>query len=65
MRLRASWRTAAPITASVQVIMATLRFRCCKSSFAPSGTRSTFAEFILPERKRYETIVHDAGMTVQ
>jgi hypothetical protein len=30
-----------------------------------ASTPAAFAEFILTERKRYETIVRDAGMTVE
>ena len=30
-----------------------------------ASTPAAFAEFILAERKRYETIVRDAGMTVE
>jgi tripartite-type tricarboxylate transporter receptor subunit TctC len=30
-----------------------------------AGTPAQFAQFILAERKRYETIVRDAGMTVE
>jgi tripartite-type tricarboxylate transporter receptor subunit TctC len=30
-----------------------------------ASTPAPFAEFILAERKRYETIVREAGMTVE
>jgi len=30
-----------------------------------ASTPAAFAEFILAERKRYETIVREAGMTVE
>lgn len=32
---------------------------------AVGGTPAEFADFIVAERKRYETIVREAGMTVE